>query len=339
MRACATSYTEKRGRRLLLLSGALCAASALLSVCIGSTDVPLSQLWQALIGSGQAEAVSNILWYMRLPRTLACLAAGAALAVSGGIIQMVLANPLASPNIIGVNAGAGLAVALCCAFLPTMGLGLSGAAFAGAALAVALVVGIAGRTGASRTSVILSGVAVNACLNACSDAVVTLFPDSGLGSADFRVGGFSAILLDRLWPAAILIGAAVLISFTLSNELEVLSLGEETAHGLGLPVKGVRTLLLGLAALLAGAAVSFAGQLGFVGLIVPHMVRYLGGREGGYFLPASALLGATLVTLCDIAARRLFSPYEIPVGILLSLIGGPFFLLLLFRRRGGHRGD
>ena len=290
MRGCARSYMGKKGRRLLFLSGVLCAASALLSVCIGSSDLPLSQLWQALTGIGETGPVGNILWYMRLPRTLACMAAGA-----------------------------GLAVALCCAFLPTMGMGLSGAAFLGAALAVALVVGIAGRTGASRTSVILSGVAVNACLNAGADAVVTLFPDSGLGSADFRVG--------------------MLVSFTLGNELEVLSLGEEAAHGLGLPVKEMRTLLLGLAALLAGAAVSFAGQLGFVGLIVPHMVRYLGGREGGYFLPASALLGSSLVTICDIAARRLFSPYEIPVGIILSLIGGPFFLILLFRQRGGHKSD
>ena len=338
MRAFTRFYMGRRGIRLLPLSALLCLACALLSICLGGSDLPLSQLWQALIAGDAAGTAGRILWYVRLPRTLACLAAGAGLAVSGAIIQMVLANPLASPNIIGVNAGAGLAVALCCAFLPTGGLGLSGAAFLGAALAVALVVGVAGRTGASRTAVILSGVAVNAFLNAASDAVVTLFPESGLGSADFRVGGFYALVPGRLWPAALLILGAVLLSFTLGGELELLSLGEETARGLGLPVKRTRTLLLGLAALLAGAAVSFAGQLGFVGLIVPHMVGALGGREGGRLLPACALLGASLVALCDVLARRLFSPYEIPVGILLAFIGGPFFLVLLFRQRGGHRG-
>ena len=251
----------------------------------------------------------------------------------------MLANPLASPNIIGVNAGAGLMVGLCCAFLPTMGRGLSGAAFLGAMAAVLLVLGIARRIGASRMTVILAGVAVNAFLNAGTDAVVTLFPDAGIGSADFRVGGFSAVPAGRLWPAALLILMGVALSLTLANELDLLALGEETAHGLGLSVRRMQFLLLGIAAVLAGAAVSFAGQLGFVGLIVPHLARRLVGGGNGILLPMCALSGAALVTFCDLAARLLFAPYELPVGILLSLIGGPFFLMLLVRQRGGRLHD
>ena len=155
-------------------------------------------------------------------------------------------------------------------------------------------------------------------------------------AADFRVGGFSAIAYGRLLPAGIFIGLSLMLLFTLTNELDVISLGEETAQGLGMPVKKMRTVFLVLSALLAGAAVSFAGLLGFVGLIVPHVARRLVGNENGKLLPFSALFGAGFVTLCDLLARTLFSPYEIPVGIFLSFIGGPFFLFLLIRRKGGH---
>lgn len=138
----------------------------------------------------------------------------------------------------------------------------------------------------------------------------------------------------RLIPAAVLILFALLLVFSLCNELDVISLGEDTASGLGLPVKKMRTIFLVLAALLAGASVSFAGLLGFVGLIVPHIARSLVGNESKYLLPFSALAGAVFVTLCDLVSRVLFAPYEIPVGILMSFIGGPFFIFLLVKRRG-----
>ena len=155
-------------------------------------------------------------------------------------------------------------------------------------------------------------------------------------AADFRVGGFSSIVYERLIPAGALILVGLIITLTLTNELDVISLGEDTAQGLGMPVKKMRTLFLGLAALLAGAAVSFSGLLGFVGLIVPHVSRKLIGNENGKLIPFCALAGAAFVTICDLMARTLFAPYEIPVGILLSFIGGPFFLFLLINRKGGH---
>ena len=280
----------------------------------------------------------NIFWYVRLPRTLGCLLAGAGLAVSGAVIQGVLANQLASPSIIGVNAGAGLAVTICCACGLLTGWVITMASFFGAMVAVLFVVTIARKVSASRTTVILAGVAINSFLNAGSEAITTLIPEVAMMNADFRVGGFSAVSYVRLIPAGIVIIIALIIILSLCNELDVMTLGEETAQGLGLSVKWMRTILLVLSALLAGASVSFAGLLGFVGLIVPHAIRKVTGSESKKLLPLCAICGATFVTLCDLCSRLLFSPYEVPVGIVMSFLGGPFFLWLLLKRKGGHIG-
>lgn len=306
-----------------------------LSGCLGSASMSFEELKNAILG-GTETAYGRIFWYARFPRTIACMLSGAALAVSGAMIQGVLTNKLASPGIIGVNAGAGLAVTICCVMGVFSGWVIAGAAFGGAIAAVLLVAFTAQKIGASRTTVILGGVAVNSCLNAASEALSILIPEAALQTADFRVGGFSAVVYERLLPAGILILLGLMLTMTLTNELDVISLGEDTAQGLGMPVKKMRTLFLGLAALLAGAAVSFSGLLGFVGLIVPHVSRKLIGNENGKLIPFCALCGASFVTLCDLMARTLFSPYEIPVGILMSFIGGPFFLFLLMNRKGGH---
>lgn len=314
----------------------LLVIAILLNICLGSAQISLKELWSALIEGADTGVAGRIFWYARLPRIIAGMFAGAALAVSGAVIQGVLTNKLASPGIIGVNAGAGLAVTICCALGVFSGWKIAGAAFAGAILAVMLVAFTAQKIGASRTTVILGGVAVNSCLNAASEAISILVPDAGMQAADFRVGGFSSVLYTRLIPAGILIVIGLVLLFTLCNELDVISLGEDTAQGLGMPVKKMRTLFLCLAALLAGAAVSFSGLLGFVGLIVPHAARKLVSNESGRLLPFCAISGAAFVLICDLAARTVFSPYEIPVGILMSFIGGPFFVFLLIRRKGGH---
>lgn len=288
------------------------------------------------LGLGAASLTPVIFRFVRLPRTLGCLLSGAALAVSGAVIQAVLSNKLASPSIIGVNAGAGLAVTVCCAFGALSGWAIAGSAFLGALTAVLLIVYAAEKAGASRTTVILGGVAVNAFLNALSEALSTLIPEVGMLAGDFRVGGFSAVSYVRLLPAGILILLGLMTVFTLHNELDVLTLGEDTARSLGMNVKTMRTSLLVLAALLAGAAVSFSGLLGFVGLLVPHAMRKIAGSESKFLLPLCALGGACFVTLCDTAARVIFAPYELPVGILMSVLGGPFFLGLLLKRKGGR---
>lgn len=324
-------HNKKSFALIVSLMGAGCVLSALLSVCVGAVRISPFELF-----TGSDPVQWRILRYARLPRTAASLLAGAGLSTSGAIIQGVLANRLASPGIIGVNAGAGLGVTLCCAFGAVSGWAVAGSAFLGALTAVLAVSLTAQKTYASRSAVILGGVAVNSFLTAVSEGIITLYPEIGAYTADFRTGGFSGVTDSRLFPAAVMIIIALMLTFSLSNELDVLSMGDDTAQGLGLSVKKVRTVFLTLAALLAGASVSFSGLLGFVGLIVPNMVKRIVGSESRKLLPVCALGGAMFVTLCDCAARSLFSPYEIPTGIVMSAIGAPFFIFLLFRSKGGH---
>ena len=321
----------------LLLPGAvlLFVLSALLSLGLGAVKLSLPDIGSAIL-SGPEGTAGIIFWYSRLPRTAACLLAGAALAVSGAVIQCVLHNQLASPSIIGVNAGAGLAVTLCCATGAISGWAIAGSAFIGAMSAMLLVVFIGQSAGASRTTVVLAGVAVNAILHALTEAITTLVPQIAMMSADFRVGGFASVSHTRIVPAGALIVAALLLLLLMRNELDVLSLGDDTAKSLGMPVKRMRVIFLILSALLAGSAVSFTGLLGFVGLIVPHIIRKRIGSDNRRLLPLCALGGAGFVTLCDTAARVIFAPYELPVGILMSVIGGPVFLMLLLQRKGGR---
>lgn len=326
-----------KSARLLPLCLAALTLSALLSLCLGAVSIPLRDLWQALL-AGPQNTAGAIFWYARLPRTWGCILAGAALASAGWILQNVLGNQLASPSTIGVNAGAGLAVTVCCALGLYSGWQLSLAAFCGALGAALLVLFLAQKTGASRTTVILSGVALNSILNALRDAVTTLVPEAGMLGSDFRVGGFSAVSAQRLLPATVLILAALALSLLFHNDLDLLALGEETARSLGLSVKKSRGLFLLLAAVLAGAAVSFAGLLSFVGLMVPHIIRPWANGSSKPGLPLCALIGGILVTICDTLSRLVFAPFELPVGILISLLGGPFFLGLLRKRKGGkHR--
>ena len=325
-------------KKLPLIFGivaAICLVAALASLCLGAANVTVKQLFEAILKTEES-TYGVIFWYVRLPRTCACLLAGAGFAVSGAVIQSVLANKLASPGIIGVNAGAGMAVTLCCALGAVSGWLIAGASFVGAVFAVLLVALTAQKINASRTTVILGGVAINSIFAAISDAIVTMIPEAGVMSTDFRIGGFSSVSHVRLVPAAILIVCALIAILCLCNELDIMSLGEETAHSLGLNVSRMRTLFLVLAALLAGASVSFAGLLGFVGLIIPHMMRRFVGSESRYLISLCAIGGAGFVTLCDVAARICFKPYELPVGILMSCIGGPFFVWLLLKKKGGH---
>ena len=331
----------KRNRIVLLyiLGFAFLTAAAAAGVIAGSTPLAFSEMRQAFSEGFDSSAGARIFAYVRLPRTAASLVCGAALAVSGAVIQGVLDNRLASPSVIGVNSGAGLAVTLCTAFGIYGGWRLSVFAFLGAFATVMLVSLGARKWGASRGTVILIGVAVNSLLGAVSDAIVTFVPEVGVMSNDFKVGEFSSVTYQRLIPAALLILAAVAILLTLTNELDVLTLGEDTAKGLGMNTQAMRVVFLLLSALLAGCAVSLAGLLSFVGLIVPHAVRRLAGGKASQLLGLCALFGAAFVCLCDTVARTVFSPYEIPVGIIMAFLGAPFFIFILIKGKGGHSRD
>lgn len=315
---------------------ALTIAVTALSLWTGSVRLQTSQVFDALLGKDSVSAAARIVLYSRLPRTCASLLAGGALAVSGALIQIVLENPLASPNVIGVNSGAGFAVALICAIAPTAQPYAPLAAFAGALAGVFLVACLSRRTGASRMTVVLAGIAISSLFGAGIDAVITLVPEALNGVTDFRIGGFTGVTMARLAPAAWLIFPSLVLALSLSGQMDILRLGSDTARSLGLSVTILRFILLTLSAALAGAAVSFCGLIGFVGLIVPHAMRRLFGEDSLPLLFSSALGGAFFVTLCDLLARVLFAPFELPVGIVLAFAGAPFFLWLLFRQRGGR---
>ena len=332
------SCGRSRGRfGPIALLAALVLLSSVANLAFGAVPIPPGEVIAALLGRGSGTTASIVL-YARLPRLCGCLLAGAALACSGVIIQGVLNNPLAAPNVIGVNSGAGLATALCCALAPGAIRLVPIAAFLGALAGVLLVLFISEQAGAARITLVLAGVAMSSMFSAGIDAVVTFVPDALSGYTDFRVGGVKNLSMARLAPAFWVILIALAIALSLSNELDLLLLGRETAQSLGLPAKRLRLVLLMLAAALAGAAVSFAGLLGFVGLLVPHIMRRLVGEESFFLLLSSALGGGLLLTACDLASRLIFAPFELPLGVVLSLTGGPFFIWLLLKQRRGGGG-
>lgn len=333
------AFYRKKNRVMLTAGIVFLAVSAFLGIALGSTPLTLEEIRLAFVNGFDTSAGGRIFLYVRLPRTLAAIACGGALAMSGAVIQGVLANRLASPSIIGVNSGAGLAVTLCTALGIYGGWQLSLFAFIGAFSVVILVSLSARKWGASRGTVILMGVAMNSLLGAVSDAIVTFFPDVGVMSNNFKVGEFSSVTYERLIPAIILILLTTAVLLTLTNELDVLTLGEDNAKGLGMNTSLMRTVFLLLSALLAGCAVSLAGLVSFVGLIVPHGVRRIVGSKASCLIPLSGIFGGAFVCLCDTVARTAFAPYEIPVGIIMSFFGAPFFLFILIKGKGGHSRD
>lgn len=300
----------------------------LILVCIAGIAFGSTPLWEADSGSAAV-----ILRHIRLPRVAAGILAGAGLGISGVLLQTVTDNTLASPNIIGINSGAGLAVILLLSIAPNLAPLLPVGAFAGAFVAAALILLMAGRLGSTNTSFLLMGIAVTTLLN----AVISFFSllDEGVLAEYnyFTVGSLKGIGLEDLLLPGILIAVAFLVSLLLSGRLRLLCMGDSAAMALGIRVKQLRLLALACAAAASAAVVSFAGLLGFVGLVVPHIARAHVGQDPRKMLIASAISGAGVVVLADLLGRTLFAPSELPVGILMSLVGAPYFLILLCRRR------
>lgn len=328
---------EKRRRpaAILLILAAILALAILLSLMFGSTRLSLEEVLRAAQAGDMTSPDLRIFLYARLPRTLGGILCGCGLAVSGAVLQVVLNNSLAGPNVIGVNAGAGFASLLVMALFPWSAALLPAAAFLGALACTLLIYGVARCTGASRMTIVLAGVAVGSIVNAASSCLKILFPDILAAYNSFSVGTLSGITMTEVRAAAPYLLVGLLAALVLSGDMNVLALGEETAQSLGLKVERCRMLLIAIASVLAGAAVSFAGLVGFVGLLVPHMARMMVGADNRAVVAASALLGAAGVLLCDLLGRTLFAPFEIHVGIILSLVGGVYFVALLLRRRGG----
>ena len=280
---------------------------------------------------GEKTTETNIFIYSRLPRTLASLSSGFALALSGAMLQKVLGNRLAAPGIIGVNSGAGLMVVVAFVLGAVSPWTVSISAFVGALVSSLFVVILSRKIRAGRSTLLLAGVSLNYIFGALSDVLCTLYPKETAMSGDFKVGGFSSVSMPRLLPAVLLIAIASIISFSFSKDLEVLSLGDDEASALGMNTKRMRLVFIVLSSILAGAAVSFSGLMGFVGLLIPNGVKWVTKGDSSFYLSLSALFGAAFVTICDTLSRLVFSPYEVPVGVILALIGGPVFLFMVVR--------
>ncbi|MBO5213872.1 MAG: iron ABC transporter permease [Clostridia bacterium] len=299
------------------------------ALCFGSVQTSPGEVFSALLSGDFENPALRILLHLRLPRALGGMLSGMALAASGVLIQAVLHNPMAAPNVIGVNSGAGLGAVLMLAVFPAAVRFLPLAAFFGAVAACLCIYAISLKTGADRMTVTLVGIAVSSILNAGINTVKTLYPDSVYDADAFMIGGLSGVTFSRILLPSVLIFLGLLSSVLLARDVDVLALGDDTAKSLGMNVKGMQLLLLCLASVLAGSAVSFSGLLGFVGLVVPHIARRLVGQSHRWLIPISALGGGILVLICDLFSRILFAPYELPVGILLSFVGGPFFVFLI----------
>ncbi len=305
--------------------------SAFYGLSYGSVSISLKEIWLILTTDIQS-AQQTIIMNLRLPRVLVGLLTGACLAAAGAILQGVMRNPLADPGIIGVSAGGGLAAVMMMVLLPQLSYLLPAAAFAGAFAASIIIYLISWDKGASPVKIVLAGVAINALLGAIMNGIMVVYSDRIQAVLPWLSGGLNG----RSWhhlsfmaPYA-LIGLA--LTFLAIKPANVMLLGDDSAKLLGQKVELQRLLLILLSSLLAGAAVSVAGLIGFVGLVVPHAVRLLIGEDYRYLLPVSIAGGAALVVLADTIARSWFDPIELPVGILLACIGAPFFLLLLRKR-------
>lgn len=328
-----------RNAKLLIFILMLLIVCTIAGLCLGASGISSGEMLAALVSGNTASPAWRILIHVRIPRTLAAIIAGSALAGSGLILQSVLRNPLASPGIIGVNSGAGLCVLIVMAFSPGIAGFTAPSAFIGACLSVFAVYLLARLTDASRITIVLSGVAVNSLLGACMDAIITLVPEAALGRSAFAIGGFANVTMQQLGFALPVWILGLLIPLIFHRELEIMTLGDEVAQSIGLPAERFRLVFLVAAALLSGAAVSFAGLVGFVGLIVPHLTRSMLRQNSRLLVPCTLIMGSVMCLICDILARVLFAPYELPVGILLSFLGAPFFIFLLINRKRSNRHD
>ncbi|BBH24584.1 iron ABC transporter permease [Paenibacillus baekrokdamisoli] len=320
-----------RNATILIISIVLLLLAGLVGLMSGSISIPAREVWTSLFHASDSEA-RQIVWNLRLPRILTGLLAGICLAVAGAFLQGVFRNPLADPGIIGVSSGGGLAAVIIMILFPEQIAYLPISAFLGALAAAVTVYALSWKGGASPLRLILAGVSVNSLLGAAMTALMILNSEKVQAVLPWMSGslnGRSWIHFETLLPYTVI---GIIASIFLVKQANLLVLGDDAAKLLGSRVEMGRLLIILLSTFLAGAAISIVGMVGFVGLVVPHIVRLLVGNDYRIFLPLSAIGGGTLIIAADTAARSWFDPIEFPVGILLALLGAPFFLYLL--RRG-----
>ncbi|WP_133735033.1 FecCD family ABC transporter permease [Halospina denitrificans] len=303
----------------------------LLAVAVGSVAIPPAELWAVITGEGSS-LHNTLVWELRAPRALAGFATGGLLAMAGALMQILLRNPLADPYVLGVSGGAAVG-ALAAMLAGTGAFLLSGSAFAGALLSTFLVFGLAHGTGSwTPARLLLTGVVVASGWGAVITLMLAVGPKDKLPGMLYWLMG-DLTYAQTPWPALVLLVLVCLLVIPLGRSLNVLARGPLQAAALGVAVRPLEWTIYILASLLTALAVTTAGSIGFVGLVVPHMLRLVLGNDQRLILPACALGGGALLTLADTLARIVIAPEQLPVGVITALLGVPTFLVLLYRSR------
>ncbi len=325
--------TRRRALLVILLLALIGLASLVVALAAGSLPVSAADVGRALLGD-TSDVAAEVVRELRLPRAMAAFACGGLLALAGALMQVLLRNPLADPYVLGISGGASVGALSAMLFgLPL--LLVNGGAFAGALAATLLVFGLARGDGSwTQTRLLLTGVIVAAGCGAAVALILSIAPENKLRGMLFWLMGDLSHAASP-WPALAMLALGLLAALPFSRDLNLLARGDLTARALGVPVARLRGGVYVLAALATAAAVTTTGSVGFVGLIVPHLVRLSVGNDQRVLLPAAALAGGALLTLADTLARTIVAPQQLPVGVLTALIGVPVFLYLLTRSPRG----
>ncbi len=326
---------RKRHRIVLILFfSVLLIVAFMISIIVGTLQFSVHDILNVFSGRCEDALTQQVIWNVRLPRTLVAMLVGINMGIAGSLLQGLLRNPLASPNIIGVNSGAGLAAVIIMCNHPGNIRLLPPGAFAGALVATLLIYLLSRREGTSSAlTLILAGVALGALLNAFSSAIMILNSDALGVTKTWLTGSLTGRgwqYLNTLLPYSLVGGLAAI---ALGPRINLFLLGEEMGKNLGLSTEISRLLIILSSTVLAGSAVSVAGMIGFIGIIAPHIARYLVGNDYRFLALMSGIMGGLILLLSDTAARTLFQPFEIPVGIITAMLGAPFFFFLLRNRK------
>ncbi|MCK6255410.1 iron ABC transporter permease [Fictibacillus sp. KIGAM418] len=325
------------GTAILLMGFALLMLSIGLAISVGAAKIDFLTVWKSILNYDPGREADRIIVSLRLPRELGAAVVGAAFAVSGAIMQGMTRNPLADPGLLGLNAGASLALA--CVFAFSTGANYVTVmiiSFIGAGIGAGLVFGLGSmsRGGLSPIRITLAGAAVSALLSSLGEGIALYFKLSQ-DLAFWTAGGVSGTNWTQLKIIVPVVVIGIVVAVMFSRQLTILSFGEEVARGLGQRTLVTKAVLMTVVLILAGAAVSLVGAIAFVGLMVPHIVRFLVGTDYRWIIPCSAIFGSVLMVLADTLGRTVNAPYETPVGAIVAMVGVPFFLYLA--RRGGRK--
>ncbi|KUF35147.1 MULTISPECIES: FecCD family ABC transporter permease [Lysinibacillus] len=323
-----------RSRMIIITTFVVTILAAIVAIGLGSVHISVPDILSTLINGRDQEGVyTTIIWDIRLPRVLLALIIGASIAISGALLQAVMGNPLADPGLTGVTSGAAAFVLLILLANPELTHLIPLAAFVGGLIAAAIVYALAWRrTGITPITIILSGVAVNALCGGVIGFLSILYSDRLPSAVQWMNGSLAAkgnASLHMIYVYAII---GWILSIFAIRKANIIRLGDQVATNLGESVTRIRIMLSILAVFLAAISVAAVGMIGFVGLIVPHMARLLVGSDYKYMLPMSMAMGAIVLLIADTGGRTLFAPLDIPAGILMAVLGGPYFLYLMRKR-------